>query len=39
MRLSSNVLAFLERCFGCSEKGWRVKTFENFRCWNEINYE
>lgn len=46
LRLEENASAFefkctcvLERCFGCSEKGWRVKTFENFRCWNEINYE
>lgn len=31
-------LRFWKGVFGCSEKGWRVKIFEDFRCWNEINY-
>ena len=47
LRLEENASAFEFKCtcvfgkvfFGRSERGWRVKTFENFRCWNEINYE
>lgn len=31
-------LRFWKGVFGCSEMGWRVKIFEDFRCWNEINY-
>lgn len=31
-------LRFGNGVFGRSEKGGRVKTFEDFRCWNEINY-
>lgn len=31
-------LRFGNGVFGRSEKGRRVKIFEDFRCWNEINY-
>ena len=46
LRLEENASAFEFKCTcvfgkcasGSFEGGWRVKTFEDFRFWNEINY-
>lgn len=47
LRLEENASAFELKCTcvfgkcvsGTSERGKWVKTFEDFLCWNEINYE